>query len=89
MESLKDELHIITKAKNELEKRFQTTIIEKDTIFSSLEEALDRIHTLERHIREQDTKLQVNFIASDEVKCEFSIENCFFHAFSVYDTAFG
>lgn len=60
LESLKDELSIITKAKNELEKRLQTTVIERETIFSSLEEALDRIHTLERHSREQESKLQVN-----------------------------
>lgn len=62
MESLKDELNIISKAKNELEKRLQTSVIEKDTIFASLEEALDRIHTLERHVREQDNKLQVTNI---------------------------
>lgn len=60
LESLKDELNIITKAKNELEKRLQTTVIEKETIFSSLEEALDRIHTLERHTRDQESKLKVN-----------------------------
>lgn len=60
LESLKDELNIITKAKNELEKRLQTTVIEKETIFTSLEEALDRIHTLERHSREQESKLMVN-----------------------------
>lgn len=60
LESLKDELNIITKAKNELEKRFQTTSIERETIFASLEEALDRIHTLERHVREQENKLQVS-----------------------------
>lgn len=59
LESLKDELNITTKAKNELEKRFQTTVIEKDTIFSSLEEALDRIHSLERHVRDQESKLMV------------------------------
>lgn len=59
LESLKDELNIITKAKNELEKRLQTTVIEKETIFTSLEEALDRIHTLERHSREQESKLVV------------------------------
>lgn len=59
LESLKDELNIITRAKNELEKRLQTTVIEKETIFSSLEEALDRIHTLERQTREQENKLQV------------------------------
>lgn len=59
LESLKDELSMITKTKNELEKRLQTTVIEKETIFASLEEALDRIHTLERHVREQDNKLKV------------------------------
>lgn len=59
LESLKDELNIITKAKNELERRLQTTVIEKETIFTSLEEALDRIHTLERHTREQESKLVV------------------------------
>lgn len=42
-----------------MEKRLQMTVIEKETIFQSLEESLDRIHTLERHIREQDTKLEV------------------------------
>lgn len=62
LESLKDELALITKAKSELEKRLQTSVIEKETIFSSLEEALDRIHTLERHVREQDTKLEVNLL---------------------------
>lgn len=62
MESLKDELNIITKAKNELEKRFQMTVIEKDTIFASLEEALDRIHSLERHVRDQESKLMVKTI---------------------------
>lgn len=60
LESLKDELNMITKTKNELEKRLQTTVIEKETIFASLEEALDRIHTLERHVREQDNKLKVS-----------------------------
>lgn len=62
LESLKDELSMITKTKNELEKRLQTTVIEKETIFASLEEALDRIHTLERHVREQDNKLKVSFL---------------------------
>lgn len=59
LESLKDELKIITKARSELDKRLQTTVIEKETIFQSLEEALDRIHQLERHTREQETKLEV------------------------------
>lgn len=65
LESLKDELNIITKAKNELERRLQTTVIEKETIFTSLEEALDRIHTLERHTREQESKLVVTSFSHD------------------------
>lgn len=65
LESLKDELEIITKARSEMEKRLQMTVIEKETIFQSLEESLDRIHTLERHIREQDTKLEVIYYSSD------------------------
>lgn len=56
---------MITKTKNELEKRLQTTVIEKETIFASLEEALDRIHTLERHVREQDNKLKVSFFMAE------------------------
>lgn len=72
LESLKDELHITAKARNELEKRFQTNVIEKDTIFASLEEALDRIHTLERHIREQDSKLQSTMQHLDRVQQENS-----------------
>lgn len=55
-----------------MEKRFQTTVIEKDTIFASLEEALDRIHTLERHIREQDSKLQSTMQHLDRVQQENS-----------------
>ncbi|XP_031631852.1 bicaudal D-related protein homolog isoform X2 [Contarinia nasturtii] len=70
LESLKDELNIITKAKNELEKRLQTTVIEKETIFSSLEEALDRIHTLERHAREQESKLKSTTQHLDRVQVE-------------------
>lgn len=99
LESLKDELNIITKAKNELEKRLQTTVIEKETIFTSLEEALDRIHTLERHSREQESKLMVTNglifpswqIA--QIKLHFQSKNsrfffCLVH-FTVNDTALG
>lgn len=75
LETLKDELHMITKAKNELEKRLQTSVIEKETIFSSLEEALDRIHTLERHVRELDTKLINTTNHLDRVQQENSTLN--------------
>lgn len=77
LESLKDELSMITKAKNEVEKRFQTTVIEKDTIFASLEEALDRIHTLERHVREQDNKLKVSFHTRNKMTITFNVHQQF------------
>lgn len=76
LESLKDELSMITKTKNELEKRLQTTVIEKETIFASLEEALDRIHTLERHVREQDNKLKVSLpIARKSIDARETFDN--------------
>lgn len=63
LESLRDELNLISKTKKELEERLQTTVIEKETIFASLEEALERINTLDRHVRDQDKKLQVEKIS--------------------------
>lgn len=60
LESLKDELRLISEKKIELEKRLQNSLRERDTLTAALEEASDRIHTLERHAREQETKLQVS-----------------------------
>lgn len=78
LESLKDELNIITKAKNELEKRFQMTVIEKDTIFASLEEALDRIHSLERHVRDQESKLMVKNEQIEQSMSEINLNHFFY-----------
>lgn len=75
LDTLKDELNMITKTKNEIEKRLQTTVIERETIFASLEEALDRIHTLERHVRELETKLQNTTNHLDRVQQENSTLN--------------
>lgn len=66
---------MITKTKNEIEKRLQITVIEKETIFASLEESLDRIHTLERHVRELETKLQNTTNHLDRVQQENSTLN--------------
>lgn len=60
VESLRDELEMITKSKEELEKRLQTSLIEKDTLCSSLDESFEKIHILQRQMREQDIKMQVN-----------------------------
>lgn len=53
---------MVGEKKSEIEKRLQTSLRERDTLTAALEEASDRIHTLERHAREQETKLQVAFI---------------------------
>lgn len=50
---------MVGEKKSEIEKRLQKSLRERDTLTAALEEASDRIHTLERHAREQETKLQV------------------------------
>lgn len=60
MESIKTELNLTTGKRQELERRLQHAQEEKESITSSLEEASDRIHMLERHAREQETKLEVS-----------------------------
>lgn len=59
METLKDELQLVAEKKSELECRLQQSVRERDSLNAALEEASDRIHSLERHAREQETKLQV------------------------------
>lgn len=59
METLKDELQLVAEKKTELERRLQNSVRERDSLNAALEEASDRIHSLERHAREQETKLQV------------------------------
>lgn len=61
LESLKDELRLVAEKKSELEKRLQACVRERDALNAALEEASDRIHSLERHAREQETKLQVRW----------------------------
>lgn len=60
VESLRDELEMLSKNKDELEKRLQTSLVEKDTLCASVEESFEKIHILQRQMREQDMKLQVN-----------------------------
>lgn len=59
METLKDELQLVAEKKSELERRLQQSMRERDSLNAALEEGSDRIHSLERHAREQETKLQV------------------------------
>lgn len=57
---MKTELNLTTGKRQELERRLQHAQEEKESLTSSLEEASDRIHMLERHAREQETKLEVS-----------------------------
>ena len=59
LEALKDELQMAAEKRAELERRLQVSVRERNTLNAALEEASDRIHSLERHAREQETKLQV------------------------------
>jgi len=54
------ELNLTTGKRQELERRLQQAQEEKESLTSSLEESSDRIHMLERHAREQETKLEVS-----------------------------
>lgn len=68
LESIKTELNLTTGKRQELERRLQIAQEEKESLTSSLEESSDRIHMLERHAREQETKLEVS-------QLEFGKEN--------------
>ena len=56
--TLKDELELITEKNLELEKRVHLIASERDNTVITLEEATDRILQLERHIKEQDIRYQ-------------------------------
>lgn len=55
---MRDELDLLAKSKEELEKRLQTSLVEKDAIYASVEESRDRIHSLQKQLRDQEMKLQ-------------------------------
>lgn len=53
-----------------MEKRLQTSLVEKDTLCASLEESFEKIHVLQRQMREQDMKLQTTQKTSERLKRE-------------------
>lgn len=59
LESIKTELSLTTDKRADLEKRLMHVQEEKESLTAALDEASDRIHMLERHAREQDTKFEV------------------------------
>ncbi|XP_063709427.1 bicaudal D-related protein homolog [Culicoides brevitarsis] len=70
LDSLKSELKMILEKKNELEHRLQISAAEKETLQTLLSEASDRIHTLERGNREQETKYKITIQTLDRLERE-------------------
>ncbi|KAL0273109.1 UNVERIFIED_CONTAM: hypothetical protein PYX00_005863 [Menopon gallinae] len=58
LEILRDEIQMLSERKQELERRLQSVIEERDNLTLSLEESMERIHVLERHTREQDIQIR-------------------------------
>lgn len=58
VDSLRDELDLVTEKNRELERRLHLAAAERDSLANALEEASDRILLLERHAREQDLRYQ-------------------------------
>ncbi|XP_034655504.1 bicaudal D-related protein homolog isoform X2 [Drosophila subobscura] len=73
LESIKTELNLTTGKRQELERRLQHAQDEKESLTSSLEEASDRIHMLERHAREQETKLETTLQALERSQRENNV----------------
>lgn len=73
LESIKCELNLTTEKRHDLEKRLQLVREEKENLGSALEEASDRIHMLERHAREQETKLETTLQALERAQRENNV----------------
>ncbi|XP_017068252.1 bicaudal D-related protein homolog isoform X1 [Drosophila eugracilis] len=73
LESIKTELNLTTGKRQELERRLQHAQEEKESLTSSLEESSDRIHMLERHAREQETKLETTLQALERSQRENNV----------------
>lgn len=52
------QIQMLSERKQELERRLQSVIEERDNLTLSLEESMERIHVLERHTREQDIQIR-------------------------------
>lgn len=70
VESLRDELDMLVKSKEELEKRLQTSLVEKDAMCASVDESRDRIHSLQKQLRDQEMKMQTTLKNLERVQRE-------------------
>lgn len=74
IDSLRDELNILSDKNTELERRLHMAASERDSLASALEEASDRILGLERHAREQELRWQHSLREYDLPQEKLSIE---------------
>ena len=57
LEILREEMELATRRKNDLEKKIEQLIIERDQLNAVLEESSDKILMLEKQTREQDCQV--------------------------------
>ena len=59
LEILREEIDLVTNRKNDLQKRVQQLVAERENLASALEEASDKILVLEKLTREQECQVQM------------------------------
>ena len=60
LEILREEIDLVTHRKNELEKKVQNLLHERESLNSALEESNEKILYLERHARDQECQVHLN-----------------------------
>jgi len=68
LETLRDEINIMTERKIDLERRIEMLYAERDGLSSTLDESADRIVMLEKEAREQDSMIRNSKKEIDELK---------------------
>merc|ERR1740131_880727 len=68
LETLRDEINIMTEKKMELERRIEALYAERDGLSSTLDESADRIVMLEKESREQDSMIRTSKKEIEELK---------------------
>ena len=60
LEILREEIDLVTHRKNELEKKVQNLLQERESLNSALEESNEKILYLEKHAREQECQVNIH-----------------------------
>ena len=64
LEILREEIDLVTHRKNELEKKVQNLLQERESLNSALEESNEKILYLEKHAREQECQVKFDSLQS-------------------------